>query len=241
MANEEQLKKIPVMEILRDSFLFWKEKQKAMLLFSLAVMFLSGSFFVAGGVSESWFLLWLAVFYLFWFFFFRYVFERRPYLFSGEFFTSLIPSIKVFFLVLLVLSVLYFIPFIPLFMEVPIEVKDNYTAFLQRYMQDSSVVDIVLYAVLFLASPLFFFRPLLAWIAAITGRSWAISTAWNKTRGNYGAMLALMLVLALPPLAVFCVFGYLLWPLWLAAIILSPLFVFGGIVFSRVYKLLYSF
>lgn len=214
---------------------FWQANCKIMLLCSLGVFgFLLLGFELIGGWQSSFFLPWGVLFYLFWYGFFRFVFDRKPYLRSGRIFQSLIPATKIFTIAFLVGTFLLLIPYAPYVMNVPVEVKENYEAFQKRYMQDSDAYDVVLNLIFIFLAPQVILRPFMAWISSVIGRSWSVLTAWNKTENGYGSLLVLTLLadvfyLALGYLAQFGVPMFVVW------FFSAPLLVFAALILSRIY------
>ena len=237
MEQDGQQKYLPAVQMLREALGYWLENSRAMWLFTAGQVLFAAVFVLIGGWTQEWFLLWAAAYYVFWYGFFRYVFNREPYVLSWRIVATLIPSIKIVFMVFLFLLVLMFLPYVPYLMgDVSLEVKDNYTAFLQQYMQDSQAIDLVLNVVFTLFSPLLFMRPVLAWIGAIIGRSWSILSAFSRTQNNYFPMLLLMIIFN----AVFGVMLFLIrldWEfVWPIVVLSAPVIVFFSIVMGRVYS-----
>lgn len=202
--------------------------------------FLTLGFCVLGGWSNPWFLLWMAAFYYFWYVFTRLALGREPYYSVKNLWSTLIPFTRILFIAFVVATLFILIPFAPYIMDVPVEVKENYSYFQQRYMQDSDAYDLVLNAGLILVLPVVFIRPVMAWFAACLGRSWSMMTAWEKTRGHY----FLMCVLALIADAAFWALRYavLSWslPCPLVWIVAAPLLVVAVGILLRMYAVLYA-
>ena len=136
-------------------------------------------------------LLWpiLALLYVVWGMFFRFYFNRKPYFVAKVFFQSLVPSSKVVVLSVVVGTILIVLPFVPLFVSTSAEFNEQYTRFLQGDIEGVGIL-LLIANVLFLAvSPLIVYRPFLAWIAALIGRSGSLKLAWEKTKGNYANFL----------------------------------------------------
>ena len=214
---------------------FWKAHAKVMLGCSLAVfVFLLLGFELIGGWQNSFFLPWGFLFYLFWYGFFRFVFERKPYLKCGRIFQSLIPATKIFTIAFIVGTFLLLIPYAPYVMNVPVEVKENYEVFQKRYMQDSDAYDVVLNLIFVFLAPQVILRPFMAWISSVIGRSWSIMTAWNKTENSYGLLWGLTFFADV----FYLTFGYLAQvgvPMILVWLLAAPLVVFAFLILSRVY------
>ena len=77
-----------------------------------------------GGVGSLWFLAWGLGYYLFHFMFFRWFFAKKPPLLTLKFFDTLLPAVKVMFMVMLGLTVLAYFPYFPLLIKL-IDAKDR--------------------------------------------------------------------------------------------------------------------
>lgn len=236
MGHGILFKNFSAFQMLREAVGYWLENSRAMWLFVLGQVIWNVLFVLIGGWTREWFLLWAVGYYVFGYGFFRYVFKREPYVFSWRIVATLVPSVKIVFVVFLSVLLVMFLPFIPYLMgDVSFEVKDNYTFFLQEYMQELPIIDLVLNVVFTLLSPFLFLRPFLAWIGAALGRSGSLVSAFSRTRGSYFSMLCLMIVFNL-------LFGAMLWAVRVSAIFVwpivflsAPVIVFFNIVLGRVY------
>ena len=102
------------------------------------------------------FIVWCAIYYLFWCCFFRFYYQRKPYVLTPKIFDSLIPSTKDSF---------YYAGFgyfacvsavLPLFFGLPEDVLDEYTTgFIQEYM-DEKDLWLGMTVILILVTPLIF-------------------------------------------------------------------------------------
>ena len=189
------IKKIPLCELLKDSLLYVRENKLNMFYFSLVHIFLLVLGFEAiDGWHDVFFLPWLLVYYLFWCFFFRFYFGRRPYLLTPKLVDTLVPSTKMLTITFVVITFLLALPLIPPFLGIGSQWAIEYSYYLQKYMEDSKVVDTVTVCVFLLVSPFVFFRPMMAWISSLLGRSGSFKTAFAKTKGNYWQMMKLLLI-----------------------------------------------
>ena len=240
MYNEPTVK-LSLWSLVKDT-LNWSASQKGLFWGSAALVwaFLTLGFCVLGGWSNPWFLLWMAAFYYFWYVFTRLALGREPYYSVKNLWSTLIPFTRILFIAFVVATLFILIPFAPYIMDVPVEVKENYSYFQQRYMQDSDAYDLVLNAGLVLALPLVFIRPMMAWFAACLGRSWSMVTAWEKTRGHY----FLMCVLALLADAAFWALRYAVmsWEVSYVAVwaVAAPLLVLVVAAMLKMYAVLYA-
>ena len=228
------VKKLPVGTVLKDAAGYFRRNLKGMLPFTLFnyLMLAAGVYFWKTP------LLWLllAVVYVFWAYFFRYYFKRKPYLEFHALFYSLVPSTKIVVLTVLTALLLAVLPFLPLFLGFSQDFKDEYMLFLQRYMQDSDWVDLGLSLVVVVTSPLILFRPYLAWISALIGRSGTLRSAWNRPRGNYWEFLLLAVVFELSFMCIQEMCRFWGWPLLVQMIVYAPMTVFLNVVLARAYE-----
>lgn len=89
--------------------------------------------------------------------FFRFYYNRRPYLLTHKIFDSLVPSTKILFLTLALATLLAYLPFAPLFLGFPAEMMEDYAVgFIQEYMDENKLYDMGLALVLLLVSPIIF-------------------------------------------------------------------------------------
>ena len=193
------IKKLPVADILKSALRYCGDNLAVMSWFT----FFNGVMTVAGYYIWKTPFIWLllAAMYVFWVYFFRFYFKRRPYFDVQSLLYSLVPSTKIVVLTTLLALLMAVLPFVPLFLGFSQEFKDEYTLFLQRFMMDSDWIDLGLTLIVVVSSPFLIIRPYLAWISALIGRSGTLRSAWNRTRGNYweflllGVMLGVMLTL----------------------------------------------
>ena len=240
MSNEPEIK-LSLGRLLVETAVWCKTQKMLFGGASIAVwLFLLLGFGGLGGWSNPWFLLWTAVFYYFWYVFVRCFGGREPCYSIKNLGATLIPFTRILFIAFVVATLFILIPFAPYIMDVPVEVKENYSYFQQRYMQDSDAYDLVLNAGLVLALPLVFIRPMMAWFAACLGRSWSMVTAWEKTRGHY----FLMCVLALLADAAFWALRYAVmsWEVSYVAVwaVAAPLLVLVVAAMLKMYAVLYA-
>lgn len=249
MESEDIEQKLKVGKILQESVEYFKTKWLEMALFSGANLLIAlATLFVV----ESWQDpdIWpvLIVYYLFWSFFFRFYFEKKPYLQFKPLLNSLTPSVKILFLTAALLLILILLPFIPLFLGIPyfdnyinsLAYADDYTTFLQKYMQDSPLVDLGLNLLQILVMPLVLYRPFLAWISAIIGRRASLRQAWRKSRNNYGAFVLLALVMNVP-LVILHHLGMISEVMkLLGLLVFAPLTVYFNVVMAKIYSFFYA-
>lgn len=237
MANSEITKKMPIQAILKSSADYMGNSGKEMVWF-VAINFI---FMLLG--LYSWKTVWIwplaAVYYVFWSYFFRWYFNRRPYLLIKPIVSSMVPSSKILVLGAVFATLLVVLPFAPLFMGLSPEFNERYMRFLQKYMQESDLVDLGLNLVLVLFSPLIFYRPFLAWISALIGRSGSLRSAWSKSAGNYWEFLLMALLFNFGVLAVQQLMEFADIPLPFLMAALSPLVVYYNVVMAKSYEFFY--
>ena len=185
--NIVNVKKFPIRDCVVQTWNYVNVNKKVFGLFSLAnFLLLSLGFKLLGGMGSIWFIFWCMVYYWFSCCFFRFYFGRKPYFLSKKVVDSLVPSTKILFLTLALATVLAYLPFLPLFLGLPIDVLEEYTFnFIQQYVDENKVYDWGMQIVLLFMSPLIFYRPMFAWISSVIGRSGSLRNAWRRTKGNY--------------------------------------------------------
>lgn len=193
-----------------------------------------------GGIGTLWFLGWSAAYYLFNFVFFRCVFGRKPYLLTTKFFDTLLPAAKMLFSIMLVFTVLAYLPYLPLlFPGMSEHWKNLITAFIGDFMGESNIYNIFISIVLLLCSPMMLYRPMLAWIAAVIGRSGSFKNVFKRTDGYSRLFLGIfaMFYLFAAGLQItdtaLQLHGYLFWPL------AAPLTLLWNLVLAKTYELLF--
>lgn len=103
-------------------------------------------------------------------------------------------------------------------------------------MQESDMVDLGLSLVLMLASPVIIYRPFLAWISALIGRSGSLRSAWNRTRHNYWEFLLVALIFNFGFVAVQQFSSLVKAPLSVMLAVLSPIVVYFNVVMAKSYE-----
>lgn len=233
MATVDGAKKLPLWKILNVSLDYCLQNVKVVAGFSLLnLLFLLLTLLLPGGYANPLFLIWLIFYYVFWCFFFRFYFNRRPYLMPRKIFDSLVPSTKILFLTAVFALGLSLLPLALPFL-LPTEMIDGYTNFLREYMPE---LDLGLMLLLLLVSPLILYRPFMAWISSVIGRSGLLKTAFAKTEGNYWRFVAMAAIFNV----VFVVFEGLdeIFDLPDAALMLiyAPLLVYVNVATAKTYE-----
>ncbi len=253
MEQNENIKKLPVRRIFDLSLEYVRDNRRNMLRFVLANFvllvlgleiirplsgFLPPMFTVAGVgvdvIGNVLFLLWSIGFYVFWCFFFRFYYNRRPYLLIRKIADSLIPSTKILVTLLVFATIISVLPYMPPFMGMPLEMADSYLQFLED-MQKMQLSDAFWTGFLTLIAPFLLYRPFMAWISAVIGRSGLIKTAMQKTRGNYWEFVLIIAMFNVTFAVLDKISFFLHLPhvvLWFLA---SPLIVFFNVVIAKSY------
>ena len=228
------VKKMPIAGILKGSFAYFQNNFPLMALFSLV------AYALAVAAFYSWktvlFLPLMVVVYVLWSAFFRFYFQRRPYFFLRPIMYSMVPSTKIVVLGTVIVTMLIVLPFAPLFLPVSPQWMDDYAYFLQRNMQESDIVDAVLNLIVIILSPFLFYRPALAWVAAVIGRSGSLTFAWSKTKGNYWEFLLMAVIIDLSSVLIYKLVLIAGGNLAIAFLFLAPLTVYFNIAIARIYS-----
>ncbi len=189
---ENDIKKLPLKEVLVDSWKYCATHGKVALMLTAIV-------YVIGALALfSWktFFFWLVLvlMYVLWGMFFRYYLKRKPYFDLEAFFYSLVPSTKIVVLAVAIASILIVLPIVPLFFNLSPEFNEGYARFLQGDFEQEGMLILLADLVFILLSPLIVYRPFLAWISSLSGRSGSLRLAWNKTKGNYKEFLLIAVI-----------------------------------------------
>lgn len=231
---DERIKKIAILKTFATSWQSFTDSWKVMSLFSL----LNYAILVLGIYSWKSPAFWLLLIagYVFWSYFFRFYFDRKPYLLLEPMLRSMVPSTKIVVLSTLLVTGLVVLPFAPLFLGLSGDYIDAYTHFLQKYMQETDYVDLFLNIILVVTSPLVFYRPFLAWISALLGRSGSLRSAWQKTKGNYWEFLVISIVINFSFMLVQQFAGLIQAPMAIACLVYAPFLVYVNIILAKLYE-----
>lgn len=232
----ESIKQIPLKTVFQSAYIYMRRHAMPIRLFiGINFVFLAAFRFIAGGFSNPWSMLWLLGYYMFWCAFFRYRFERRPYLTARVVFGSMIPSTKIFFITFVAAFLLVILPYLPLLMGF----TDKYLAFFEKYMLvlqnvDADFLNVCIFTfVLLLISPFIICRPFFAWMASLQDMEAFMSKAFEKTRGNYGRFVQLMMLLNVPCVVVFELDKLLGCRGWFTVGFYAIFFVYFNLVFAE--------
>lgn len=227
-------KKLPLLKILKGSFVYCLKNWHLSAVFSLM-------FYIIGALSvwswQSWlFLPLMIVLYIVWGVFFRVYFQRKPFLNLKLLFNSLIPSTKIVLLTVVVATFLVLLPLIPLFINVSPEFNQKYTMFLQGDIEHNGIFILITNILFLLISPVIAYRPFLAWISSLIGRSGSLRQAWEKTQGNYFEFLVISIWTD-------CMLSVARWGIielggndYITMIIVAPVMVYFNVVSAMAYE-----
>ena len=196
MSTSNNIKLFPIFDCALQSWNYVKNHKQIFVFFVVAnFLLLVLGLKILGGMGSLWFVFWCAGYYWFTCLFFRFYFGRKPFFFSKKVFDSLVPSTKILFMTLALATLLAYLPFLPLFLGLPVDVLDEYTVgFIQQYVDENKIYDVAIQFLLLFMTPVIFFRPMYAWVSSVIGRSGSLRNAWRKTKGNYWRFFLVALV-----------------------------------------------
>ena len=240
----ENVKRISVFEILSQAWLCSKQKKDLFGIFTLLnFLYLLSFNFIDGGLSNKISILWVLAGYVMWCAFFRVYYGKKPYLISGDIFESLIPSTKMFFLVIISIKLFFgVLPYLPLLMGF----DDKYLLLFEAYMQQLQEESIntlnmfVLFSILMLLFPFILCRPFLAFIASVQGFNGSLRKAWKKSVGNYWQFIAIVFLLNVPCVIIYEIDSYLGCNGYLSLSFYSVFFVYYNFVYAKLYDFFYT-
>ena len=193
-------------------------------------------------IMDSWhdrlFLLWILPYYVFWYYFFRFYFGRKPYI-DNNIFGTLLPSSKILVLTLLIVGLLIIIPLLIPFVFGSCQWVETYIEHLQKYTEGDNVLDAGMLLILTLISPFIFYRPMMAWIGSVIGRSGQLSTAFSKTGGIYWELLLISVEFNLLFMVIEFFDTYFGLQGWLTILLDSPLMVFMNVLLAKMYEYIF--
>lgn len=183
-------RKIQIKKLFADSAVYCLKNLHETALFSIVnIFFMIVGFKFINAWHDRLFLLWLAPYYMFWYFFFRFYFKRKPYMMTCKIFETLLPSTRILGLTLFFVTLLIALPLVIPFISGDEFWVERYLYHLQKYTEDSQMLNLMTMLILSVVSPLIFYRPMMAWVGSVIGRSSLLSTAYNRTKGNYWQFL----------------------------------------------------
>lgn len=248
LTAKEEYNQLSALQILRQAREYISKNKKPMCVFMCCSLIIALFAVGFGGVASWGFWPVLVSFYVLESIFFRFYFGKIPYFSSRPLLVSLIPSIKVIFITVAFLLVLSLLPFIPLLVGLPcfeeyansLKYADGYLEFLQLYMHDMPLVDMVISGILLLIYPFILFRPFLAWIAAIMGRRGSLRLAWKKSKGNYTLFVFLGVVLLLPVMVLYHIGENFSVTKLFCDLLMIPFALFFNVVMAQLYSIFYA-
>ena len=231
----DNYKSLPVSGILTESSRYMLKHPKHMAVFGI-LNFIIILFGFYTWQQPAFFLVLIAA-YMFWGYFFRWYFDKKPYLQTKPIVSSLTPSVKILLVGFLIVTALILLPFAPLLLGLSQpDYLDGYMHFLEQGMEESPFVDLVLSLIMLFISPFMLFRPFFAWIGALLGRNGSLHFAMSKTRGNYWNIVMLLLVLNLPIVLVEQLCLFLDMPRFVMILLMSPLIIYFNVVVAGAYN-----
>lgn len=237
----DNILQIPVLKILKEALSCISYKQFALFVM-VNFVYLFCFEFIKGGFSNPLSIMWLFAYYIFWCVFFRYYYNKTPYFYAPNIFGSLIPSTKMFFLVIIMSLLLGLLPFLPLLMGF----DDKYLMFFENYMyqlqnaQINTLNIFILSIILMLIFPVILCRPFLAFISSVQGFSGSLKKAWKKSTGNYWQFVLIVFLLNIPCLMIYELDKYLECSGFLNLMFYSVFFVYYNLVFAKIYDFFYK-
>ena len=237
MNADHSIKSFPIVNCAVEAWQYIQQNLKVFTAFVGAnFLLLMIGFKLLGGMGSIWFVFWCVFYYWFNCFFFRFYFDRKPYWLTRKVFDSLVPSTKILFLTLALATFLAYLPFLPLFLGLPVDVLDEYAVgFIQQYVDENNIYDLIIQVILLFITPLIFYRPLFAWISSVIGRSGSLRNAWRRTKGNYWRFFCVALVCNLAAVVIEYVDKVCLLNGWGELVIGSVLIMFVNVYFAKSY------
>ena len=178
----------------------------------------------------------LVFMYILWGMFFRFYLGRKPYFDLSAFFNSMIPSTKIVLLSVVVCSILIILPFVPLFISTSAEFNEKYFHFLQGDFESNDMLILIANVLFVLASPLIAYRPFLAWISSLNGRSGSLRMAWKKTRSNYTEFLLIAIITSLSISLIRWLIIQLGGNDYITLLFLAPVIIYFNVVAAETYR-----
>ncbi len=232
--TDNNIKKLPLKSILREAWVNCMANRQMNLLFAV-IAYVMGALALASWKSLLFWPILLAI-YVLWGACFRYYLGRKPFFEPRALFNSLVPSTKIVMLSVVVVSVLILLPMIPLFVNINPEFNLVYARFMLGDFEQNKLLFLITDIVFLLISPIMVYRPFLAWISALVGRSGSLRFAWSKTKGNYGEFLLLAVLTNFSIVLGRC----LVWSLggndYLTLVLAAPLVVYFNVVSIKAYE-----
>jgi hypothetical protein len=203
-------------------------------------LFIALLFFGLGGVGSLLFLLWGMGYYLFHFFFFRWYFKRKPYLITIKFFDTLLPALKVMFMLLLGFTLLAYLPYFPLLFGGTSEtLKKGITWFIGGLMGESNAYNVIISIVMLALARVILYRPLLGWVAAVIRRRGDKKNIAKQTTRCYGLFFKILLSFYLISAILWLIDSVLHLQGLLFGVSIAPLTVLFDLFLAKTYEILF--
>ncbi len=217
--------KLPVINVLSDSLTYMVENYKIAASFAMInfVLLLVSS--ILGGWTNLSFLFSLSLIYVLWVAYFRLYFQKKPLIDYKSVTHSLMPSTKILLFMFLFGIILVFLPYIFIYLGLPID-------FMEQYIDDSYLLNLVLIFLFLLVSPNVLYRPYFAWIGSVVDRNKSIRFAFNHTKGNYFRFLFILIFINALMFFVHSVCPFE----WIELLFVSVIFTYFNIVLAKSYE-----
>ena len=212
-----ETKTIQLKRLLINTTKYCRRKWHELSLFAIIHIFLIiVGFKFINGWHDKLFLLWLVPYYMFWCFFFRFYFDRKPYIMTPKIFDTLLPSTRILGLTILVTTFIVLIPLIIPFISGNSPWVDSYINHLQHLTEeDTQVINTITSLIITILSPLIFYRPM---------------------KGNYWQFLLLTVMINLLFIVIEFIDTKLSLGSWLFILFGSILAVVGNVVLAKTYE-----
>ena len=232
--TESDIKKLPLKEVLSDT---WKHclQHKKIALILTAIVYAVGALALFSWKHILFWPIMLAV-YVLWGMYFRFYFDRKPYFDFKVLFNSLVPSTKIVVLTVVIGTILIMLPILPLFISTSPEFIDEYTLFLQGDVEKQGMLILIANVLFMLMSPFLAYRPFLAWISSLIGRSGSLRFAWKRTKGNYLEFLLIALITNLSIAFVRWLVMYLGGNDYITMLFVAPVFIYFNVLSAKAYE-----
>ena len=232
--TESDIKKLPLKEVLTDT---WKHclQHKKIALILTAIVYAVGALALFSWKHILFWPIMLAI-YVLWGMYFRFYFDRKPYFDFKVLFNSLVPSTKIVVLTVVIGTILIMLPILPLFISTSPEFIDEYTLFLQGDVEKQGMLILIANVLFMLMSPFLAYRPFLAWISSLIGRSGSLRFAWKRTKGNYLEFLLIALITNLSIAFVRWLVMYLGGNDYITMLFVAPVFIYFNVLSAKAYE-----
>lgn len=232
--TENDVKKLPLKEVLSEAWHYCISHGKMAFVLT-AIVYVVGALALFSWKSICFWPIMLVV-YVLWGMYFRFYFNRKPYFDCKILFNSLVPSTKVVVLSVIIGTLLIILPILPLFISTSPEFLNKYILFLQGDVEHRGMLLLIANILFILASPIIAYRPFLAWISALIGRSGSLRFAWERTKGNYVEFLLIAIITNLS-------ISVVRWGIWqvggndyMTLLFMSPVLIYFNVVAAKIYE-----